>query len=137
MIVDLIHRLWQRISPVPALRLPPARTPTRTPALALYTHIPPGTYTFKVIASNNDGAWNEKGALLNLYLNPAQIEHARAMLKDRRAALNNWIATAVETGTNPYGTQGKTGFEAAQELVRELRKNEELDATLRLAQTIN
>lgn len=38
--------------------------------VALYTHIPPGTYTFRVIACNNDGVWNETGALLRLYLNP-------------------------------------------------------------------
>src|SRR4030095_371705 len=29
-----------------------------------------GTYTFRVIASNNDGVWNETGALLSLYLKP-------------------------------------------------------------------
>ena len=38
--------------------------------VALYTHIPPGTYKFRVIACNNDGVWNETGALLNLYLKP-------------------------------------------------------------------
>jgi len=30
--------------------------------VAQFTNIPPGRYTFKVIASNNDGVWNEKGA---------------------------------------------------------------------------
>ena len=38
--------------------------------VALYTHISPGTYTFRVIACNNDGVWNETGALLNLKLKP-------------------------------------------------------------------
>ena len=38
--------------------------------VALYTHIPPGTYKLRVIACNNDGVWNETGALLSLYLNP-------------------------------------------------------------------
>ena len=38
--------------------------------VALYTHISPGTYTFRVIACNNDGVWNEAGALLNLRLKP-------------------------------------------------------------------
>jgi ligand-binding sensor domain-containing protein/signal transduction histidine kinase len=41
-----------------------------TERIGLYTHIPPGTYKFRVIACNNDGVWNETGALLNLYLNP-------------------------------------------------------------------
>ena len=30
--------------------------------IAYYTNIPPGTYTFRVIACNNDGVWNETGA---------------------------------------------------------------------------
>jgi ligand-binding sensor domain-containing protein len=29
---------------------------------AVYTNLDPGTYVFRVIASNNDGVWNEKGA---------------------------------------------------------------------------
>ncbi|NIO83324.1 MAG: hypothetical protein GTN68_22490, partial [Candidatus Aminicenantes bacterium] len=29
-----------------------------------YTELPPGQYTFKVIACNADGVWNEKGASL-------------------------------------------------------------------------
>lgn len=28
-----------------------------------YTNLPPGNYTFKVIASNNDGLWNQQGAV--------------------------------------------------------------------------
>lgn len=37
---------------------------------AFYTHVPPGRYTFRVIASNNDGVWNEQGAALELRLAP-------------------------------------------------------------------
>jgi signal transduction histidine kinase len=29
---------------------------------ATYTHLPPGSYTFQVLACNNDGVWNEVGA---------------------------------------------------------------------------
>lgn len=29
---------------------------------ATYTNLPPGTYTFRVVAANNDGIWNEAGA---------------------------------------------------------------------------
>lgn len=32
---------------------------------AYYNNIPPGTYKFKVIASNNDGIWNETGASID------------------------------------------------------------------------
>jgi signal transduction histidine kinase/ligand-binding sensor domain-containing protein len=32
---------------------------------AFYNDLQPGTYTFQVIASNNDGVWNERGAVLH------------------------------------------------------------------------
>ena len=37
---------------------------------AIYTNLPKGSYTFNVIASNNDGVWNEKGASLNFNVEP-------------------------------------------------------------------
>ena len=37
---------------------------------AFYTKVPPGHYTFRVRASNNDGVWNEQGASLDLELAP-------------------------------------------------------------------
>jgi PAS domain S-box-containing protein len=37
---------------------------------AYYTNLPPGSYTFRVIASNEDGLWNEVGASLQLRLRP-------------------------------------------------------------------
>ena len=37
---------------------------------ASYTNIPPGTYTFRVMASNNDGVWNEQGASLKIVVTP-------------------------------------------------------------------
>lgn len=36
----------------------------------LYSRIPPGEYTFQVIASNNDGVWNEEGASLAITVIP-------------------------------------------------------------------
>ena len=33
---------------------------------ASYTRIPPGSYTFRVKASNDDGYWNEKGASIQV-----------------------------------------------------------------------
>jgi ligand-binding sensor domain-containing protein len=35
-----------------------------------YTNLPPGNYRFQVIASNNDGVWNEKGNSFDFYLKP-------------------------------------------------------------------
>jgi ligand-binding sensor domain-containing protein/signal transduction histidine kinase len=37
---------------------------------AYYTRLPPGTYTFRVIASNNDGVWNHTGASFRFTLEP-------------------------------------------------------------------
>ena len=34
----------------------------RTKRLASYNYIPPGSYSFQVVACNNDGVWNETGA---------------------------------------------------------------------------
>ena len=38
--------------------------------VAYYTNIPAGRYTFRVIACNNDGVWNEAGAAFEFYLQP-------------------------------------------------------------------
>jgi signal transduction histidine kinase/ligand-binding sensor domain-containing protein/CheY-like chemotaxis protein len=35
-----------------------------------YTNIPAGSYTFRVVASNNDGVWNESGAAFAFRLQP-------------------------------------------------------------------
>jgi signal transduction histidine kinase/ligand-binding sensor domain-containing protein/ActR/RegA family two-component response regulator len=37
---------------------------------AYYTNLPPGSYRFRVTASNNDGVWNEEGAYFPLTLKP-------------------------------------------------------------------
>ncbi|HJZ81514.1 MAG TPA: two-component regulator propeller domain-containing protein [Pyrinomonadaceae bacterium] len=37
---------------------------------ANYAHLPPGAYTFKVIAANSDGVWNNEGASLSLSVRP-------------------------------------------------------------------
>ncbi|MFP2931561.1 two-component regulator propeller domain-containing protein [Pyxidicoccus sp. 3LG] len=41
---------------------------------AYYTHLDPGRYRFHVIAANNDGVWNETGAVLELTLPPAYFQ---------------------------------------------------------------
>ena len=38
--------------------------------IAYYTNLRPGSYTFRVIACNNDGVWNETGAAFGFYLKP-------------------------------------------------------------------
>jgi ligand-binding sensor domain-containing protein len=41
-----------------------------TRRVAYYTNIPPGHYTFRVLAANNDGVWNETGAALQIRVLP-------------------------------------------------------------------
>ncbi len=41
---------------------------------AFYTDLPPGKYSFRVIASNSDGVWNDNAATLDLYVAPAYYQ---------------------------------------------------------------
>ncbi len=41
---------------------------------AIYTNLDAGEYTFKVIASNNEGVWNNEGAELNIIVKAAMVE---------------------------------------------------------------
>ncbi|MDW5289174.1 two-component regulator propeller domain-containing protein [Formosa sp. PL04] len=37
---------------------------------AVFTNVPPGKYTFEIIASNNDGIWNERPKTLEIFIAP-------------------------------------------------------------------
>jgi signal transduction histidine kinase/ligand-binding sensor domain-containing protein len=41
---------------------------------ALYTNLRPGHYTFRVIAANNDGVWNESGTSIAFVIPPAFVQ---------------------------------------------------------------
>jgi signal transduction histidine kinase/ligand-binding sensor domain-containing protein len=41
---------------------------------AFYTALPPGTYSFRVIASNSDGVWNENDAKMDFSVAPAYYQ---------------------------------------------------------------
>ena len=41
-----------------------------TRRVAYYSHIPPGSYTFRVVAANRDGVWNMEGASLSIRIIP-------------------------------------------------------------------
>ena len=41
---------------------------------AFYTNLSPGSYTFKVLAANNDGVWNETGASATFTIPPTFIQ---------------------------------------------------------------
>ncbi len=50
--------------------LDPDWVPAGNERTAYYNYIPPGNYTFRVIACNKDGVWNERGASLALSVQP-------------------------------------------------------------------
>lgn len=37
---------------------------------AYYSHVPPGTYTFRIMAANSDGVWNTEGAAIKIEVIP-------------------------------------------------------------------
>ena len=41
---------------------------------AFYTDLPPGKYSFRVIAANSDGVWNDSAAGLDFYVAPAYYQ---------------------------------------------------------------
>ena len=41
---------------------------------AVYTDLPPGKYSFRVIASNSDGVWSDSAASLDFYVAPAYYQ---------------------------------------------------------------
>jgi signal transduction histidine kinase/streptogramin lyase len=41
---------------------------------AFYTNLPPGRYRFRVIAANNDGVWNNQGAVVAFEIRPAFVQ---------------------------------------------------------------
>jgi signal transduction histidine kinase/ligand-binding sensor domain-containing protein/CheY-like chemotaxis protein len=49
-------------------------TDAGTRRVAYYNRIPPGSYSFQVVASNEDGVWNEQGARLALRVAPHYYE---------------------------------------------------------------
>jgi len=49
-------------------------TVTSARRTAFYTNLPPGTYTFQVLASNQDGKWNENGAKVTFTRKPGFFE---------------------------------------------------------------
>jgi signal transduction histidine kinase/ligand-binding sensor domain-containing protein len=122
---------------------------------AYYTNIPPGHYTFRVQAANNDGVWNTAGADLNFELAPhfyqtlwfyALVLVASAALvvlylkrrllraeREFRAVLGerNRIAREVHDTL----AQGYVGISMQLELLAELLRMKKVDAAERQLDT--
>lgn len=55
--------------------------------IAAYTNLSPGTYTFRVKGTNNNGIWNEEGASIRIVINPPFWKTAWAYVSYGMAAL--------------------------------------------------
>jgi signal transduction histidine kinase len=115
---------------------------------AYYTNIPPGRYTFRVQAANNDGLWNTQGAALAFQLRPhfyqtlwfylllgAAAAGLVVLLLRRRLRLAQREFTAVLGERNRIAreihdtlAQGYVGISVQLEVLAELLRQSKLDA---------
>lgn len=63
------HPALLRLTPMPFLQVE-GWIDAGTRRAAYYTNLPPGKYRFRVMACNNDGFWNSRGATLEFTLRP-------------------------------------------------------------------
>ena len=124
--------------------------------VAYYTNIPPGRYTFRVQAANNDGVWNTTGAALEFVLRPhyyqtlwfyalllAAIAAAVVLLVKRRLHLAEHAFKAVlgersRIAREIHDTlaQGYVGISVQLEILAELLRQRKVDdAVKQLNQT--
>ncbi len=126
-------------------------TDAGTRRIAYYTNIPPGHYTFRVQAANNDGVWNTDGAALGFELRPHFYQtvwfyaalalalggllllllRLRLLRAERefRAVLGerNRIAREIHDTL----AQGYVGISVQLEVLSELLRHSKLDAALK------
>ncbi|UII24600.1 ATP-binding protein [Fulvivirga maritima] len=86
-----------------------------------YTNLDPGNYTFRVLASNNDGVWNEKGASLHIKVRPPFWKTPWAY-----AAYAILVLAALYIGRKIMLQRERIKFQIEQER-REARQMHELD----------
>lgn len=115
-----------------------------------FTNIPPGYYTLRVIASNNDGVWNEEGASIKLIIYPPFWETTwfrvliilmlllgiYSVYKWRVRSIqkqNKFLEEKVRLRTNQIEKQ-KNEIETQKELVEQ--KNRDVTASIRYSKRI-
>jgi diguanylate cyclase (GGDEF)-like protein len=59
-----------------------------------YSQLPPGDYTFKVIAANSDGVWNETGIAFDIHMKPYFYQ--------TRLFIAMWMVVAAAAGLGIY-----------------------------------
>ena len=119
--------------------------------IAYYTNIPPGHYTFRVQAANNDGVWNTQGAALGFDLRPHFYQtvwfyaalalalgafllllfRLRLLRAERefRAVLGE--RTRIAREIHDTLAQGYVGISVQLEVLSELLRHSKLDASLK------
>jgi signal transduction histidine kinase/ligand-binding sensor domain-containing protein len=122
---------------------------------AYYTSIPPGHYTFRVQAANNDGFWNDEGAALAFALRPhfyqtiwfyllllafaAALVFLAFRLRLLRAQreFNAVLAERNRIAREVHDTlaQGYVGVSVQLEVLSELLRNNKTDAAVRQLDT--
>jgi signal transduction histidine kinase/CheY-like chemotaxis protein/ligand-binding sensor domain-containing protein len=116
-----------------------------------YTNLSPGEYVFRVIASNNDGVWNKKGASIKIIITPpfwrtwsfmilvtlaagAAIATFLLVRHKRTKALKLALENKIRQSTSEI-TEQKEALEAQAENMQTL--NDQLQAQTEFLQLIN
>ena len=98
-----------------------------TRRVAFYTNIPPGRYTFRVRACNNDGIWNEEGDALRFSLRP-RFQQTGLVLRPVRPGPRAARASA-RRACAPRG-RGRASGELEQQVAERTLQLEEANAKL-------
>jgi PAS domain S-box-containing protein len=91
-----------------------------TRRFATYTNLDPGDYVFRVIASNNDGIWNEEGASIKIVITPPWWETLWFRISMILVAIGllaggfRWRVGAIETKRRELEIQVQTMTRAKQ-----------------------
>ncbi len=94
---------------------------------AFYTNLRPGTYQFRVIASNDDGVWNEAGAAMFVSIPPTFVQSsAFLMLSILSLALFVWYVWRARLRTVSRGIRDRYEMRIAERT----RISQELHDTL-------
>ncbi len=90
---------------------------------AFFTQVPPGSYTFRVVASNNADIWNESGASISVVIEPYFYETTAARLAAGLAMLLAVLAAVRWRGRDLRHRQDELQL-LVQDRTAELRERE-------------
>ncbi|HEY5326034.1 MAG TPA: two-component regulator propeller domain-containing protein [Mucilaginibacter sp.] len=102
---------------------------------ATYTNLDPGTYTFRVKASNNDGVWNESGASIKIIVLPpywATWWFRLLMLLTLAAIIYAWYKNRVRNIEMQKKELGREVIERTREVKMQAEDLRELNGKLQV-----